>query len=120
MYLCLRCENTLKITFLQQCDIDLNIKKAKFPESFNANTDFVWFDSSKAPFIWHLYIFSINSLDRHFSLRQPFNVKGFQFFDVCGIVSSIEITFDSIFEMKGMGWPTNVDTHLPSSWTIFQ
>ena len=22
--------------------------------------------------------------------------------------------------MKGMGWSTNADTHLPSSWTIFQ
>ena len=84
--------------------------KALLPESFNENYDFVW----------QPYVFRINILKKRFSLRQPFNVKGFLFFDVCGIESSIEINFDFIFEMKGMGWSTNADTHLPSSWTIFQ
>lgn len=94
--------------------------KALLPESFNENYDFVWFDTSKSSFIWQPYVFRINILKKRFSLRQPFNVKGFLFFDVCGIESSIEINFDFIFEMKGMGWSTNADTHLPSSWTIFQ
>lgn len=94
--------------------------KAILPESFNENYDFVWFDTSKAPFVWQPYAFSVDILKRRFSLRQPFNVKGFLFFDVCGKTSSIEITFDFIFEMKGMGWSTNVDTRLPSSYSIFQ